>query len=843
MAARRRRLRAAAASSLLVPSLAAALQIERELAPREALRHAAPPDAATPLFLRPALRIERLAPAPAAAPRPFGEPTQEVVVSLKVNGVPKDERIARMTAGGAFLLPRAEIESALPLAAGAAVHEIEGEAYVALASLPGVKVSFDERTLTLDVVVPASQFPAQRFDLTAPPVPVDLHSTEPSALVTYRAGYAGTEGGSGTLSLALDAAAQWGDWILRNRSFHARTSEETLSIRQETQLLRDDRANLRRLVVGDASLPGLALGSAAGIAGLTFAKAYILSPYFVRQPRAGYSGIVDFPSQVDFYVGNTLVMRQRVAPGPFDIQNFTYFGGQRDVRVVVRDMFGREQTIAYPFYFASQGLAAGLHDYSYQAGWLRTVGIDGSPDYGRFALAAFHQYGFSDALTLGVRAEATRSRVNGGPDMVYRTERFGLFGLRAAASHDRDERRDGHAVSFSHAFQRNELSTQVIAQRFSEGYRLLGEERAATPLSDLTASVGMSSAAYGSVSLAFTRLELREGIDPIEGLPASERLTRSVALSYSKHLGRGLNLTAVARKRLGEPGGHEFFAGLQYLPGGDQAANLTVNRDLAGTRTTALQWSNQVPRGEGLAWLVGLQRQQSAEGDARLFAPRLDWYTRWATVSAEATRLEGGAAASATAYSLALSGSLLGVGGHFMASRPVADSFAVAEIVPPIEGVRVYENNQEIGRTDARGRILLPNITSYANNFVSIDDKDVPIEYSIGKVGRTFSPVLRSGTRVPFAVERVRTFTGTFHYRVGGERRPLEYHLVVVSAGERRFEVASAREGAFYVENLPAGRHRAEVELRGRRCEFTLVVPQTPATEIVLGEVDTCDAP
>ena len=157
MAARRRRLRAAAASSLLVPSLAAALQIERSLAPREALRHAAPPgaEAATPLILKPALRIERLAPAAAAPARPFGEPTQEIVVSLKVNGVPKDERIARMTASGAFLLPRAEIESALPLPAGAAIHEIEGEDYVALASLPGVKVAFDERTLTLDVVLPA----------------------------------------------------------------------------------------------------------------------------------------------------------------------------------------------------------------------------------------------------------------------------------------------------------------------------------------------------------------------------------------------------------------------------------------------------------------------------------------------------------------------------------------------------------------------------------------------------------------------------------------------------------------------------------------------------------------
>lgn len=848
MGARRERLRTAALLSLSVPTLAMALQVDRTLAPRHPppVHREGAMAAAPPLRLKPALRIERV-PTPARRPaRPFPEPTQALVVSLKVNAVQQDERIAHMTASGAFLLPRAGLDAVLPIPADVALHEIEGEEYVALASLPGARVTFDERTLTLEVVLPARQFPAQRFDLASPPVPVDLAPSPRSGSLTYRLGYAAVEGGSGTVTLAADAAGQWGDWIARNRSFHARSDEETLSMRLETQLIRDDRANMRRLILGDANLPPLSLGSGSGLGGITFAKAYQLSPYFIRQPGVGYSGLVDFPSEVDFYVGNTLVMRQRVGPGPFDIQNFTYYGGQRDVRVVVRDMFGREQSIAYPFYFATQGLAAGLHDYSYQAGWLRRPAVSGNPEYGPFAVAAFHQYGFTDALTLGARAEATRARINAGPDLFYRSERFGVWGLHAAASRDREGGRDGHAVSFSHAFQRGEFTSQVIGQRFSDGYRLLNEaDTPRTPLSDLSATVGMASSRYGSVGLNFTRLALREGEALLPGLPveAGRTVTRAVALTYSRQLAGRFNLTMVLRRRLGEPAGNEVFAGIQYLPGREQSVNLTVNRDVAGARTTALHWSNEVPRGEGLAWLVGVQHQETAEGDSRLFAPRLDWYTRWGTLSAEATRVQSSSGPGSSAYSLALAGSLLAVGGHVMASRPVSDGFAVAEIFPPLEGVRVYENNQEIGRTDARGRILLPNITSYANNFVSIQDKDVPIEYSIEKIGRTFSPALRSGTLVPFAVELVRTVTGSFRYRAAGQRRPLEYHLVVVSAGERTFEMPTGKEGAFYVENLPAGRHRARVEIAGTSCEFVLEVPATESTEIALGDVDTCDVP
>jgi hypothetical protein len=58
----------------------------------------------------------------------------------------------------------------------------------------------------------------------------------------------------------------------------------------------------------------------------------------------------------------------------------------------------------------------------------------------------------------------------------------------------------------------------------------------------------------------------------------------------------------------------------------------------------------------------------------------------------------------------------------------------------------------------------------------------------------------------------------------------------------RTLEIQTAKNGEFYVENLPVGRHRARVELLGIPCTFTLDVPASDEIAVSLGELMTCDA-
>jgi outer membrane usher protein len=757
------------------------------------------------------------------------EPTQPLIVALTINSVPRGEKFVHVTAGGALFVRAADLEGLVALPPGVPGRDIEGERHVLPAAIPGARVRLDEKTLVAEVSFPPELLPRQAFDLTRRPAPAEALPAARSALLNYRLGYFGTRGGGrGVVSLATEAAIAFDGWLLRNQSTHASSPDGSTGVRLETQLVRDDRANLRRWIVGDAFLPGLPLGSGAPIAGLTFAKAYNLDPFVSRQPGAGFRGTAEFPSQVDFYVGNTLVLRQRIEPGPFEISNFNYYGGRQDVRVVVRDIFGRERTVEYPFYFAPQGLAAGLHDYSYQVGALREGFGSRSAEYSRPAFSAFHRYGVDDRLTVGLRAEGTSRQFNAGPEVVLRSERFGVLAAGAAASRDSDA--DGHAWFLSHAFQLREFSSQLTLQRHSPGYvPVYADIAPLLPRSDYNAVVGYASPGLGSVNVGFARRE--SAFDP---------LSRSVSLSYSRPVGGLGSVLATWRRELGERGGYDLFVGLQFLLDGKHAVNASHSRDLLGGRTESLQVSRETPRGTGVAYSLNLQRREDEQGTQRTVNPRLEWHSRYGTVSGEAISVSGSGAGSTTAYNVALAGAIVAAGGHVAASRSIADSFAVVQLTPPLAGVRVYENSQEVGRTDDAGRVLLPNVASYSSNFASINDKDVPIEFSIDRVGATFSPSFRSGSVVEFKVAKVQGFTGRLRWRAGGEDRPLEYHLVTLSAGGKAIEIPTAGGGDFYLENLPAGRHRARVVIEGKPCEFDLVVPESADALVPLGDVFTC---
>ncbi len=784
----------------------------------------------------PRLRPARELPGKAAAGGPvasrqFPEPTQPLIVALSINAVPRGEKFVHLTQGGGLLAKVEDLRGLITLPADLEAFTIDGEAHVLLAQVPGAKVAFDDKTLVVEVTMTPDRLPEQVFDLTRKAGPVDLVVTPRSALLNYRLGYFGASGaGQGQLSLATEGAVSFGSWLFTTRSTHTRSADQTESTRLESQFIRDDRDGLRRLIVGDDFTPGLALGSALPFGGITFAKAYQLDPYVTRQPSAGFRGMADFPSQVEFYVGNTLVMRQRIDPGPFEIRNFNYYGGRQDVRVVVRDIFGRERSVAYPFYFAPQGLAPGLHDYSYQFGALREEYGARSNAYGAAVFSAFHRYGFNDWLTLGLRAEGTSRQLNAGPEAVVRSERAGIFSASAAASRDRDRDSSGHAFLLTHAFQLREFTSQLAFQRHSERYAPVHTATAPVlPRSDLSAVLGYSTPRLGSFNVGYGRREM-------PGEPDS----RAMTLSYSYPIAGLGNFLGTYRRELGDPGGFEIFVGVQFLLGGKFVVNASHTRDVHGVRTQSVQVSRELSRGEGVAYSVSAQRRESESGSDRSVNPRLEWNGRYGTVSGEAISVSGTGMEASTTYSVALAGAVVAAGGRVALSRPITDSFAIVQVTPPLAGVRVYENSQEVGRTDAGGSVLLPNIASYSQNYASINDKDIPIEYSIERLSRTFSPSYRSGSVVPFAVTRVQGFTGRMTFRRDGAVHPLEYHLVMLAEGGARMEIPTAGKGDFYAENLSAGRHRARVVIDGKPCEFDLVVPETAEALVSLDEVFTC---
>ena len=89
-------------------------------------------------------------------------------------------------------------------------------------------------------------------------------------------------------------------------------------------------------------------------------------------------------------------------------------------------------------------------------------------------------------------------------------------------------------------------------------------------------------------------------------------------------------------------------------------------------------------------------------------------------------------------------------GGSFFSQR-IDDAFAVIDAGAP--GVDVLYENRPAGKTDAQGKLLLPNLRSYQTNKVSIDARDLPVDADAPVTQNIVAPSDRAGVVVNFGIK------------------------------------------------------------------------------------------
>lgn len=753
---------------------------------------------------------------------------QSLLVEITLNGVTKGEFVILSKGDGDYWVREGDLKAmgvqppyGKPLA-------VDGESFFSLRALRAAEIRFDEGKLALAVALPPELLPKKVLDLLPGRPQRVVQPRDNSAFFNYRALQSGDNaGGAATLTLATELGIRTGDFLFRSESAHSRSGNLRQDLRYGTSLTRDNRQTMQRLIVGDFAASSGDLGGGLNLGGVSFSKSFRIDPYFVRQPMAGFTAAVTAPAEAEIFIDGARIRTEKLPPGQIELRNLNYYGGQREVAMVIRDRFGREQRLEYPYYFTDQNLRAGLHEYSYNAGLQRQqLGVL-SNQYGGWALSAFHRYGVSDALTLGARGEAEQGRFNFGPLGVLRSDYWGV--ASAALSLGRNPGGSGWAGVARYAFQARSLNTQFALQRYSREYKTVSQPATADrPQREISAGASYEVAAIGNFSIDYRNLSQHQGANQ-----------RSVSAGYSKTLFRSVNLLASVGRVTGASPSTNFFVALTYSPGRDFTAHFFHERR-GGTASDSFQIGNTTPAGEGLGYRIAGNRATSGAGETQSLAPSLQYNGPHGIYSADVRteRVAGGG--SREAYQLGIGGGIAYVAGTVAFLRPVTDSFGIVE-VGKLPGVRVYHSAQEIGRTDAQGRIFLSNLGSYQANRVAIDDRDIPIEYLIGEKEMNVSPPLRSGSLIRFEVSRMQVITGHLRVKVGAESRPAEYLDLSVTVSGKAEIFPTGKGGEFYLENLKPGSYRADFDYEGRCCEFELSVPDSQEMLIELGELHVCE--
>jgi outer membrane usher protein FimD/PapC len=753
-------------------------------------------------------------------------------VKVFLNGEEKGEFLVRLLDDGDFLVRTADLAAMGLSVPPGRTTEIDGEPHRSLRSLEKMSFVLREKTLTLELTAHPSMLPVRVVDFRPPRQPKVLYPKDPSGFFNYGVTWTGGNPGDAEgLDVTGQVGARRGDFLFLSDAAFEKTRADQRLVRLSTNVTRDRREEMQRLVFGDLTAASGDLGTGVNLGGIGFSKIYRIDPYFLRYPLAGVGGMVSLPSVAEVFLGGTRIRTEKLPPGQFELKNISSLGGRNDVTVVIRDPFGREQRIIYPFYFAETLLEKGLHEYSYNVGFLRRKFGEESDRYGPIAFSVFHNYGVSDRVTLGGRGEGTGDGANLGPQAAFRVGDTGIVALSLAGSARRDGRL-GAAGEATHSFQGGPVSTRIFLKGVSRDYAVAAEEGRGSTDSvryEVAAGAGYGTPRMGTFSADADFLRRHTGTD-----------RRTLTASYSRTIGWNLSVLGSLRSvREGETV-NEVMLGVNYYPAGDISLSANYRED-GGVRNETVQARKNLPAGEGWGYNVSVDRTDATALSSTAVNPSVQYNARFGSYAAEYRGEQTDPGGYGGNYRLSAYGGVACVGETIGFSRPITDSFGLVS-VGSLEGIRVYHNNQEMGRTDGRGKLFLPSLGSYYENQISIADKDVPIDYSLREVLRVVSPPLRSGSRIPFEVKRFRAVSGTLGWRREGEWKPAEYVEVRLSAEGKGISFPTGKGGEFYVEDLGPGTHAASVEQEGKRCLFEMTVPATDDLIVDLGRL-TCEDP
>ena len=687
---------------------------------------------------------------------------------------------------------------------------VDGTVFVPLAALaPAIAYRFDEKNLVLNLTVKPQSLTTDSIDLATTSRPSDLvYSQATSAFFNYA--LSATEfhavTGFAEQGLSLDGALL-DNQISYNGNAWTRTS---------SALIFDDRGTLTRLTLGDAVVADGLLAGVANVVGVDYAKNFTINPYLVTYPLQTLAGTTSVPSTAYVYVNGQLVRTIQLQPGPFNLQNVPVSSGSSNTQVVIRNAFGQVQQLQAPFYLGSNQLRQGLSQYNFDFGVARAENYVGIGGYQNPAGLAFYNYGFTDWLTAGGFAAMDGPAETGGAEMSLSRPYFGQVGLTGAVS--RSGGTHGWAGDVQYAYQTSRFSFGGDYLRESGQYAALG----LTPDDDRTSSrydLFAGTRLFGvDVSANYTHLEDRD-LGP----------QTQANLGFSRSIGPRLFLSLTfGQSRVPDtPVADTVFLSLTIPFGAGSDASLSAERDQNNWTETA-QLQRSLPTNDGFGYALQMQNDTDTlqAGQVAYQGPFGLYQVNVQHTGAETTTFEN------------VSGGLVYIDGQVFPTRAVDGSYVLANI-PGVKGATVDLYNNPVGKTDAQGQFLVPNLLPYYANQVSIDPNTIPLNYDIRSTSFDVAPPYRGGAIVIFPIQRIQAVEGQMRVIVAGKAVALAGDLVTVTANGKHYTSPLGTDGSFYFENLPAGRHKADVLYAGGTCDFAVTVPQSRKTVIRLGRL-TC---
>jgi len=733
-----------------------------------------------------------LCPAAAAADDRESLPADPSIVELTVNEQADPlTLIVRRDLDGALLIRLADLPTLRLRTPERGIVTIDGERYLRIDETIGASMSFDDASQSASIRLPPEAFEPTHARHDSAEVP-QVTPARPGGFLNYDAF---TEQVDGTTNLGgfLELGLFGPQGVLTHSQLAQRRDGEGSATRLDSTWTVDFPKRLATLRVGDAiSAPGT-WGRSVRFGGVQFGTNFATQPTLVTTPLLDARGEAIVPSTVDVFVNGRRVASEDVPPGPFSIERLPPITGAGELQVVVTDALGRQQVISQPYYTGRALLRPGLNEYSFEAGVVREDYGLRSDAYGDPVFAGTFRRGLSERLTAEVHAESRHGGATAaGVDTAWQLGDLGIVTLTAAAGGDGAIGWLG-GVGFERSGPRTSVfvRTQYRSEQFAQlGSTLLRQH----PRRFSFGGVGLNFGQLGNLQMSYGEQTHWSG-------PG----TRTIGLSHTVTLGSMGYLGFTASRTMSRGGTTDLFLNWSMPLGDQRTVGLSLQHspdrgDLEPVEAVA-SLQKSLPSGAGTGYYVSLSASDDAQLDYALQGES-------GLLGVQYARRDGSDGWRASA-----NGGLAVTSAGVMPSRRLDRSFAVVRVAD-YPGITVYVENQPVGRTDERGRLLLASLRPYEINAVSVDPRELPLDASLTSTTMSVTPAYRSGPIVPFPV--IRASAATLRL-VTEDGNPVPAGATVITDSER---VPVALDGLVYLTQA-AGRHDARADWAGGSCRFS----------------------
>lgn len=455
--------------------------------------------------------------------------------------------------------------------------------------------------------------------------------------------------------------------------------------------------------------------------------------------RRGYAptitGIADTNATVEVYQNNSLIYRELVSPGLFEINNLRDTGSSGDLTVVIAEENGERKEFIKPYANTQNMLREDMFTYQLDVGQHKET----SSSRGQF-FNAHIRYGLSEYLTGTMGTLISRNYVSylseldislnnfGNVSLGYELGIEGTEGYTLNATYTKDFPSTGTNIAFSNlVYESNDWFS------FDDYIIWLNQDAVSTPGNDKKSRQGVNltqSLGFGfSASVSGFKETYWSAHDTYSlNLSTSKSFKYFTgSFTYNEIKGNNFNKDRQFLFSVNIPLG--FNKGRSFL-----TSSYRVNSE--GDGTTTLGYSGKTLDDNRLRYNVNLiNDRSSSQGSINLEYRGSKGIVRGGYTKNKTSK----------SYSYGLSGTAVGIKDALIFTQPIYDTFAIIDT--GVEGIGVGSKPGIV--TDSNGYAIVDYLTPYETSQIVLDTNKVP-GLNIDSTAYHVKAIEGSGVRAKF---------------------------------------------------------------------------------------------